>query len=105
MKKKKVKLYDTMERCAACGGLDRPNNWEHHIISRGARPDLADKEWNKIPTCIVCHIPKWHAYGTRKMVLDFPGVKKWLEEHGWYYSKTLNKWWHDGASVNQGGPP
>ena len=68
----------------------------HHIYTRGARPDLAEEQWNKIPLCFSCHA-RWHNVGTSAMAGSSEEVKGWLLENGWELDCYLGKWINEKA--------
>ena len=91
--------YQTNLPCAACGDCVNQKTF-HHVITRGARPDLAEKKWNKQPLCFSCH-GKTHQKGMNYMAQKYVGFKNWLKYNGWEFDDYLNKWTHPSASLSQ----
>jgi len=83
--------YESKDPCAACGLQGDGLVCEHHIYTRKAHPEHADKPWNRIPVCLFHH-NQFHTKGTSWVVLKYVGVKIWLELYGWEYDKFYKRW-------------
>ena len=88
--------YKSNEPCVACGSETENGVSYHHIYTRGAYPELADKPWNKISLCdLTCHVQGVHMKGMNYMVEKYPNVKRWLEENEWEKDSYSGKWIHE----------
>ena len=93
--------YQTNLPCAACGDCVNQRTF-HHVITRGARPDLAEACWNKMPLDAKHHT-MIHARGLNYMSEKYPRIEKWLIANGWEFDDYRNKWTHPSASVAESG--
>lgn len=88
--------YKSLEPCQACGIETEDGISYHHIYSRGAYPELAEKVWNKIPLCDAKHhVPGIHRVGTREFAEQFSTVKEWLIRNEWFLDEFSGKWMHE----------
>ena len=83
-----VKEYDEIKACAACGVQHNVDT--HHIITRGARPDLENYMPNCIPLCRVHHI-EVHKKGLTYFANKY-NLNNELLNRGFYRCGLTNKW-------------
>ena len=74
--------------CLVCGG----DSEIHHIYSRKAYPIFKHADWNHMPLCRTHHV-EIHKTG-RSTFIKKHSLEAWLDERGWVYDLTFNKWLH-----------
>lgn len=89
-----AKNYKSSKSCVACGQSGKDMVCEHHVYTRGAFPEHSEKLWNKMPTCLSCHV-EIHKIGTTAMSKKYIGVARWLSENGWEICPYGRKWIHE----------
>jgi len=91
--------FESNEPCAACGKFAPQTICYHHLYTQKSRPDLALKDWNMTPCCLIHH-KEYHDRGTTHMSAKYQGVLRWLEANNWIFDSYLGKWRHDGANLS-----
>jgi hypothetical protein len=79
--------------CACCGKYFENGVCYHHIYSRKAYPEHAEKKWNMIPVC-QAHHNEFHNKGASFVAKKYDSARKWLIKNGWHYSDFMQKWHH-----------
>lgn len=86
-----AKNYKSSESCVACGQSGEDMVCEHHLYTRKAYPEHAEKSWNKASLCLACHV-EIHKTGTTAMAKKSYSFKEWLDKNGWEFCDFRKKW-------------
>lgn len=83
--------YKSNEPCICCGHELDGEVCYHHLFTRKAYPNHAEKKWNMIPVCL-SHHSEFHNKGITYMAVKYKTVMEWLKNNQWFFCKTFNKW-------------
>ena len=89
------KNFKSSEPCIVCKNSKDGEVCLHHLFTKRVYPEFSEEDWNLIPVCQKCH-NMFHSKGTVYMAENFPSVKKWLIDHGWYFCEFNKKWRREG---------
>lgn len=91
--------FSTDQACVCCGINSKGMSCLHHLLTRGAWPELQLKPFNLIPVCQEHH-NEFHSKGITYMADKYGDVNRWLLDNGWYVLELKKRWWHDGANIS-----
>lgn len=96
---KKKKNFEADEPCIVCRKEGKGMVTYHHLFTQKVYPEFSHFKWNQIPVCMDHHNldgQSFHSKGTVYMADNFPAVKKWLLDYGWFFCEFVKKYRRDG---------
>ena len=88
-----MKNWKSDKPCVVCGESRDGYVTFHHILTRGAHPELQNEPYNLMPLCQAEH-NEIHRLGANRFAQKYEKAAQWFKENGWDF-RLSGKIYHD----------